>query len=258
LRAASRALVLPRIDGLIVYTEDTARMYRGRYGIRAPVGISPLLQDEVVFRERLAGASDEVQRIVVAYNLIGKRVLLFVGRLAHEKQVNHLIRAFAEIQNSLPDTVLALVGDGPERASLERLVLGSGVGSKTIFVGRKEDRELCAWYRVATVLALPSRFEPFGAVVNEALMSGIPVVCSNQAGASGLIRQGETGAIIDVATTHALTASLQEWIGRAPRLDASQQYVLRPSLMAAHFADAVDGFLAGVGASTRTQRADGR
>ncbi len=257
-RAMSRALVLPRIDGLIVLSEGAARMYRERYRIRAPVGISPLLQNEVVFRERLASATDEVQRIVIGYNLIGKRVLLFVGRLAPEKQVHRLIRAFGEIQQSFPDAILALVGDGPERASLEKLALASSVGSKAIFVGRKEDNELCAWYRVGAVLALPSSSETFGAVVNEALLSGIPVVCSNRAGASGLIREGETGAVVDPADERALTAALGEWISRARPLDALQLNGLRPSLMAANFADAIDGFMAVVAASTRTRRADRR
>ena len=249
LRAAARGLVLPRIDGVIVLSDEAARLYQERYGVRAPVGISPLLQNEVLFRERLGWATDEVQRILVAYNLMGKRVLLFVGRLAHEKQVHRLIRAFRDIHTSVPDTLLALVGDGPERASLEHLAHASDIGSKTIFVGRKEGNELLAWFRVGAVLALPSSFEPFGAVVNEALLSGIPVVCSNRAGASGLIREGESGAIIDAASADAFTASLRDWIGRARPLYPSPRDVLRPSLMVVNFADAVDGFLALVAAA---------
>ena len=256
LRAASRGLVLPHIDGLIVNSEEAARMYRERYGVRAPVGISPMLQDDAVFRERLAHATDEAKRIVGAHNLIGKRVLLFVGRLAPEKQVHRLIRAFGELHHSSPDVILALVGDGPERASLEGLALASGVQSKTIFVGRKEGNELCAWYRVGAVLALPSSSETFGAVVNEALLSGIPVVCSDRAGARGLIREGETGAIVDPADSHALLASLRKWIDRARPLDAAQQDLLRPSLMATSFADAIDDFLnvVGVAAAARASR----
>ena len=80
-------------------------------------------------------------------------------------------------------------------------------------------------------------------------MSGIPVVCSNRAGASGLIREGESGAIIDAANADAFTASLRDWIGRARPLDPSPQDVLWPSLMAVNFADAVDGFLALVAAA---------
>jgi len=168
--------------------------------------------------------------------------VLFVGRLVPEKQVHRLIRVFPDIQRSFPDSILALVGDGPERASLEGLACANGVDGKIVFVGRKEDRELCAWYRVASVFALPSGFEPFGAVVNEALLAGVPVVCSNRAGASGLVREGETGAVIDAANAEALSASLREWVGRARPLDASQ-VTLRPSLMTARFSETVDGFL---------------
>ena len=86
----------------------------------------------------------------------------------------------------------------------------------------------------------------------------MPVVCSNRAGAKALIREGETGAIVDPADARALTAVLLEWIGRAPALDDSHQNRLRPSLMAASFSDADDGFLSAVAASRGAPRADRR
>jgi glycosyltransferase involved in cell wall biosynthesis len=241
-RCMAKAVVLPRIDGILVYSEPAAHMYRERYAVGARIGISPLLQDEVVFRQRLAEVTDEVHRIVASHYLTGKRVVLFVGRLVRVKQAHRLIRVFPQVQKSFPDSTLALVGDGPERGSLERLARATGLESNIIFVGRKEDAELCAWYRVASVFALPSSFEPFGAVVNEALLAGVPVVCSNRAGASGLVREGKTGAVIDAASAEALSTSLREWLGHAPPLDATQ-VMLRPSLMAVNFSDTVNGFL---------------
>ena len=68
------------------------------------------------------------------------------------------------------------------------------------------------------------QFRALGAVVNEALLSGIPVVC-RMAGPR-LIREGETGAIVDPADSHALLASLRKWIDRARPLDATQQDLL--------------------------------
>ena len=112
------------------------------------------------------------------------------------------------------------------------------------------------WYRLGSVFALPSSSEPFGAVVNEALLSGIPVVCSDRAGALGLIREGETGAIVDAADSHALVAALRTWIDRARPVDGTQQEILRPSLMATTFADAIDRVFnaIGVAAAARASR----
>jgi glycosyltransferase involved in cell wall biosynthesis len=257
-RVLSRALALPRIDGLIVISEDAAKLYRERYRARAPIGISPLVQDEAVFRERLAAAGEDARKIMSAHNLTGKRVLLFVGRLAPGKRVDRLVRAFAEQSNRFPDAVLAVVGDGGERSNLEALAQTSGVAEKVLFVGRKEDTELYAWYRVAALFVLPSSYERFGAVVNEALLSGVPVVCSDRAGAKVLIREGETGAIVDTADASALSEALREWVGRVRPLDGFEPSALRPLLMSASFADAVDAFLNVANASSHAQRTNRR
>src|SRR5205085_2826427 len=112
-RSLSRKLVLASTDGLIVLSDATAQMYRNDYGALCPIAVSPLVQDERVFRDRLRGLDYESRELVNEYRLVGKRVLLFVGRLATEKRVDRLITAYAAVRHDFPDSVLVLVGDGP-------------------------------------------------------------------------------------------------------------------------------------------------
>jgi glycosyltransferase involved in cell wall biosynthesis len=83
--------------------------------------------------------------------------------------------------------VLILVGDGNQHAELLELVEQLNIQKNVIFAGRYEHEALYAWYPVADYLILPSTSETFGAVVNESLIAGVPVICSNLAGASCLI-----------------------------------------------------------------------
>ena len=84
-------------------------------------------------------------------------------------------------------TGLVLVGDGPERARLERQVEESGLGGRVCFAGRFEGRMVSVAMAVSDVLVLPSTSEPFGAVVAEGLAWGTPVVVSDCVGAKTLV-----------------------------------------------------------------------
>jgi glycosyltransferase involved in cell wall biosynthesis len=242
LRTVSRRVALPRTDGLIVLSDSAAAMYRERYSARCAIGVSPLLQDEEAFRGRLARVNEAVRRLVSTHGLTGKRVLLFVGRLAPEKRVDRLVTAYATARREFADAMFVIVGDGPERPSLEALARSRGVNGSIIFVGRREGSELYAWYRVGGLFALASESETFGAVVNEALLAGMPVLCSTRAGASTLVRNGAVGSVFDAANPEAVVAALREWLGRVPPFQEQQFEQLRPSLMHHTFRDAVDAF----------------
>ena len=92
--------------------------------------------------------------------------------------------------------MLVLVGDGKERKKIELLVKKEKLEEKVILPGRYEGPELSAWYLCASGFVLPSLSETFGAVVNEALIFGLTVLCSKYAGASCLIESGN-GLIFD-------------------------------------------------------------
>jgi glycosyltransferase involved in cell wall biosynthesis len=98
--------------------------------------------------------------------------LLCVGRLVESKNVGLLVRCLAPLQH-LPWR-LDIVGDGPERSSLEEQVERHGLHERIAFHGRQED--VAPWYRAASLLLFPSQLESAGLVVLEAMSHGVPAL----------------------------------------------------------------------------------
>jgi glycosyltransferase involved in cell wall biosynthesis len=88
-----------------------------------------------------------------------------------------------------------LVGEGDEMKFIENFVVENNLENKILLPGRFEGVELHAWYLCASGFVLPSTYEPYGAVVNEALIFGLRVLCSQFAGSSGLI--GKNGIVFN-------------------------------------------------------------
>lgn len=116
-------------------------------------------------------------------------LLLYVGRLAPEKSVETL----AWVLDENPDARLALVGDGPARARLERVFRGAPVH----FAGFLRGTELAAAFASADVFLMPSTTETLGFVVLEAMSAGTPVVAANAGGIPDLVAHGENGILYD-------------------------------------------------------------
>jgi glycosyltransferase involved in cell wall biosynthesis len=113
----------------------------------------------------------------------GARVLLCVCRLEPQKGVDVAIRAL----RGLPEAWLVVLGEGPQRAELERL------GSERVYMpGRVPD--VAAWLRRADVLVHPVRWEGFGLAVLEAMLAGVPVVASNVSSLPELV--GDAGILV--------------------------------------------------------------
>jgi glycosyltransferase involved in cell wall biosynthesis len=117
--------------------------------------------------------------------------VLHVGRLAAEKNLQLLVRAFRSLQQNLPQRRLrlVLVGDGPLRAQLQAEL------PEALFCGVRRDAELAEHYASGDLFLFPSLSETFGNVVLEALASGLAVVAFDQAAAAQHIRHGHNGAL---------------------------------------------------------------
>jgi glycosyltransferase involved in cell wall biosynthesis len=135
--------------------------------------LSPARRD--VALRRLWGAGDDTV------------VVLCVSRLASEKNLTLLWRAFEAIRRRGIEARLVLVGDGPQRAQLQALCQGAH------FAGVRRGLDLAAHYASADLFVFPSLTETFGNVVPEAMASGLPVVAFDHAAAGQLVRHGDNG-----------------------------------------------------------------
>lgn len=185
LRRIMRAVVMRFVDGVIVTGEVVAAAFRAQ-GFRRPrFAVVPIVHDTAVLRQNEAAVF--ARGAAWRRNFVPEdwtRLLLSVGRLSPEKNLAWLIEQMASVPHG---TGLVLVGDGPERARLERLALGLGLDGRIRFAGRLEGEAVYATMAVSDALVLPSTFEPFGAVVAEGLAWGLPVIVSEFVGAKSLV-----------------------------------------------------------------------
>jgi len=132
-----------------------------------------------------------------------------VGRLEHQKGFDVLLRALADV----PDASLCVVGDGSERAALERLALDLGVANRVLWDGWSDDPRS----RLGTldVFVLSSRFEGFPLVVLEALLARAAVVATDVGSVAEAVIDGETGLLVPPEDPHALAAALRRALADA-------------------------------------------
>ncbi len=193
-KALIRKKVLQHSTGLVVYSEEVKSWYASRFR-HLNIGICPNIQNPKSLRLELPELKLKAQNLRAQYNIHHKKCLLYVGRLAQVKGLDVLLEAFAEA--NLQDTVLVLVGKGPKEQELMEQAKQLGIENKVHFAGFCAGGDLYSWYVLADLFVLPSRYEPFGAVVNEALIYGCPVLASRYIGALDFIDEGKNGEIFD-------------------------------------------------------------
>jgi glycosyltransferase involved in cell wall biosynthesis len=109
-------------------------------------------------------------------------VILFCAKLQPWKRPGDLLRAFAEAK--LSNALLVIAGDGPLRSELESQAEDLGIEKRVRFLGFENQSQLPAVYTSADLMVLPSEYEPFAVVVNEAMCCGCPVAASDHVGAA--------------------------------------------------------------------------
>jgi 1,2-diacylglycerol 3-alpha-glucosyltransferase len=173
------------LNGMVVPSNPMLRILEA-YGITSPMeviptGIEPasfVLGDRAAFRADHGIPQD-------------RPVLLFVGRVAHEKNIEFLIEVVDRVRKELATVLLVVAGEGPALESLKREVSRLGLNANVMFIGYLDrHKALNNCYRAADVFVFSSRTETQGLVLLEAMAQGVPVVSTAELGTRDVLREG--------------------------------------------------------------------
>ena len=160
-------------------------------GVRSRIEVLPTaaLDPELIF-------SLDPSWVRPAFNLPAARpVLVTASRLAREKSVDLVLRAFARVVRSR-DATLLVVGGGPEETALHRLADDLDLGGRVVFAGMQSHRRTLECLAAADVFVFASQTETQGLVVIEAMAAGTAVVAVNAVGIADAVRDGDTGVLV--------------------------------------------------------------
>lgn len=154
------------------------------------------------------------------------RIVLYCAKLQPWKRPQDLLRAFAKAQ--LGNSILIMAGEGPLRAELERETVRLQISDRVRYLGFVNQSQLPSIYTAADLLVLPSSYEAFGVVVNEASLCGCPVVASDCVGAArDLIAPIDAGLIYPSGNVEALKQTLEQVLSDRIRLSELRLAVRR-------------------------------
>ncbi len=173
------------LHGMVVPSHPMLHILKG-YGVTThaeviPTGIEPesfVPGDRTAFRQKYGIPQD-------------RPTLLFVGRVAHEKNIGFLLQMLLQARKEIADVLFVIAGEGPARESLQQEVKELGLGDNVMFIGYLDRHtELNSCYRSADIFIFSSRTETQGLVLLEAMAQGVPVVSTAELGTRDVLRDG--------------------------------------------------------------------
>lgn len=173
------------LDGMVIPSRPMQHVLQD-YGIETTMeviatGIEPgsfVPGDRSAFREKFSIPQD-------------RPMLLFVGRVAHEKNIDFLIRVVDQVRRQVEDVLFVIAGEGPARPSLEQEVRKRAMGENVRFIGYLDRHtELNSCYSAADIFIFASRTETQGLVLLEAMAQGVPLVSTAELGTRDVLQDG--------------------------------------------------------------------
>jgi 1,2-diacylglycerol 3-alpha-glucosyltransferase len=126
----------------------------------------------------------------------GRPLVTYVGRVAHEKNIEFLVKVFVEVRQTMPAAMLVIAGEGPARESLRQMVVRLGLERDVHFAGYLDrNTALLDCYAAANVFVFASRTETQGLVLLEAMAQGAPIVSTAELGTRSVLK-GDCGALV--------------------------------------------------------------
>ncbi|HTY98643.1 MAG TPA: glycosyltransferase [Rhodocyclaceae bacterium] len=215
LRAFARRVARGQCNGLDAVVVPSPAMHATLrdYGVQAPLHVLPTGIPIAHF------ADGNGARFRACHGIAAHRpVALYVGRIAHEKNIGFLLEALRTALQDLPSLMLVVAGEGPALPALRQAAAALGIADSVRFVGYLDRRrELPDCYAAADVFAFASRTETQGLVLLEAMAAGLPVYALSHLG-TGSIVEPQRGAVVAPDEPLAFGAGLAALLGNRPRL----------------------------------------
>jgi glycosyltransferase involved in cell wall biosynthesis len=201
------------VDGVMPIGTLNADYWRHYLGEDFPASLMPYAVDNNYFQKQSQQARTGREELLGELKLDPSRpVILFASKLQSRKRCEDLLEAYKKLSPGdgiEPNPYLVIVGDGEERAALERRAEESKFNGVR-FCGFRNQSELPRFFDIASVFVLPSRHEPWGLIVNEAMNAGRAVIVSDEVGSQpDLVTDGVEGCIFAAGDVEALTAALR-------------------------------------------------
>jgi glycosyltransferase involved in cell wall biosynthesis len=210
---AGKRLLLRSVDRFVSISDVTREKFTGWSAVgRDRITILPN-----AIHTDWYGPGGRDPALVARYGLHGKRVLMTLGRLVSSeryKGFDEVLDVLPALAQEMPDLVYLIVGDGTDRARLERKARDLGVHGIVRFTGLVPEAEKADHYRLADAYVMPSRGEGFGFVLLEAMACGVPTVASRLDGGREAVRDGMLGVLVDPCDLEDVKRGIREALRR--------------------------------------------
>jgi len=200
-----------RCQHIIIPSESMREILVNQYGLKNNFTVIPTGIDLEPYQ------TSNGEKIRKKRNWENDIVMISVGRLAAEKNWGHLLRATALVRKDHPRFRLVLVGDGPERKSLEDLAKELGIRKYMTFTGSLSFSEIPSYMKAANLFGFASVTETQGLATLEAMAAGLPVVAIEASGTRDILKHGQQGYLVE-NDPEALAAGIRKLLANPDRM----------------------------------------
>lgn len=158
-----------------------------------------------------------------APHLQSAKKIVTIGRFVYKKGFDVFLDAIKQVKKTIPDLSVLMAGDGIELQHCKKLVVEYDLSDTVDFVGKIQNTDVPDFLRQARLFVLPSRDEPFGIVVLEALACGIPTIITDSGGATEIIENNVDGYVVPVENPKAMAEKIIELVSDDAKLDDFRQ-----------------------------------
>jgi glycosyltransferase involved in cell wall biosynthesis len=174
------------VDGIVSPSKPMLDVLK-QYGIKTPAEVVATGLDDSSF------ANVDGEHFRMSHDIpLTQPMLLFVGRVAHEKNIGFLLEMHVELIKNHPDALLVITGEGPAEESIKQSIEKLGISNKVRMIGYLDrGHELIACYKAADIFVFASKSETQGLVLLEAMAQGTAVVAISELGTKSILIEGE-------------------------------------------------------------------